>query len=151
MSLQLNYWNVWKVALDRGSILASHPAAPGYIPSFPQKIQVETISMWLRCWLEKSGQWLGNVDRTHLVMTSGKLVLQKKLMTCSKPLFSFQDPVRVLLHQRLVHGHHDVPERIPAPVEGAFLLEDLSCSDLIKCKLDQHSCLYYVRPTVKKF
>ena len=28
-------------------------------------------------WLEESGQWLENVDRTHLVLASGKLVLQK--------------------------------------------------------------------------
>ena len=27
--------------------------------------------------LEESGQWLENVDQTHLVMASGKLVLQK--------------------------------------------------------------------------
>ena len=31
-----------------------------------------------RCWLEESGQWLDNVDRTHLVLASGKPVLQKK-------------------------------------------------------------------------
>ena len=30
--------------------------------------------------LEKSGQWLENVDGTHLVHTSGKLVLQKPLI-----------------------------------------------------------------------
>ena len=28
--------------------------------------------------LEESGQWLENVDRTHLVLASGKLVLQKR-------------------------------------------------------------------------
>ena len=43
-----------------GSILASHPAAPGSILGIP-----------------KSGQRLENVDRTHLVLASGKLVLQK--------------------------------------------------------------------------
>ena len=26
-------------------------------------------------WLEESGQWLDNVDQTHLVLASGKLVL----------------------------------------------------------------------------
>ena len=31
-----------------------------------------------RC-LEESGQRLENVDRTHLVLASGKLVLQKKI------------------------------------------------------------------------
>ena len=30
-----------------------------------------------RRWLEESGQWLENVDRTHLVLASGKPVLQK--------------------------------------------------------------------------
>ena len=30
-----------------------------------------------RC-LEESGQWLKNVDRTHLLLASGKLVVQKK-------------------------------------------------------------------------
>ena len=31
-----------------------------------------------RC-LRESGQWLENVEQTHLVLASGKLVLQKKL------------------------------------------------------------------------
>ena len=31
-----------------------------------------------QCWLEESGQWLENVDQTHLVLASGKPVLQKK-------------------------------------------------------------------------
>ena len=34
-----------------------------------------------RRWLEESGQWLENVDQTHLVLDSGKPVLQKKLVT----------------------------------------------------------------------
>ena len=29
-------------------------------------------------WLAESGQWLENVDQTHLVLASGKPVLQKK-------------------------------------------------------------------------
>ena len=36
-------------------------------------------------WLEESGQWLENVDRTHLVLASGKPVLQKKISQCYKP------------------------------------------------------------------
>ena len=57
------------------------PAAPGSIPNVPQKISqgknvsVSEVNQW-RC-LEESGQWLENVDRTHLVLGSGKLVLQK--------------------------------------------------------------------------
>ena len=54
------------------------PAAPGLTPSFPKisegKIgNVADVNRW--CCLEESGQWLGNVDRTHLVLASGKLVL----------------------------------------------------------------------------
>ena len=30
-----------------------------------------------RPWLEESGQWLENVERTHLVLSSGKPLLQK--------------------------------------------------------------------------
>ena len=33
-----------------------------------------------RRWLEESGQWLENVDQTHLILVSGKLVLQKLAM-----------------------------------------------------------------------
>ena len=29
---------------------------------------------------EESGQWFGNVDQTHPVLASGKLVLQKSLI-----------------------------------------------------------------------
>ena len=32
-------------------------------------------------WLEVSGQWLENVDRTHLILASGKSVLQKNLLS----------------------------------------------------------------------
>ena len=31
-------------------------------------------------WLEESGQWLENADPTHLVLASGKSVLQKRLI-----------------------------------------------------------------------
>ena len=33
--------------------------------------------MLMRLWLEESGQWLENVDWIHLVLASGKPVLQK--------------------------------------------------------------------------
>ena len=32
-----------------------------------------------RRWLEESGQWLENVDQTHLVLASGKPIQQKSL------------------------------------------------------------------------
>ena len=38
-------------------------------------IDVAEVSQWR--WAEESGQWLENVDRTHLVQASGKQVLQK--------------------------------------------------------------------------
>ena len=30
-----------------------------------------------RLWFEESGQWLENVDRTHMILASGKPVLLK--------------------------------------------------------------------------
>ena len=71
----------------RGSIvqwlayLLSDPAATGLIPNIPEIFSVEKIvdvaevNQW--CCLEESEQWLENVDRAHLVLASGKLVLQK--------------------------------------------------------------------------
>ena len=47
----------------------------------PKKISEEKIvdvaEVNQRRWLEESGLWLENVDQTHLVLASGKLVLQK--------------------------------------------------------------------------
>ena len=50
------------------------PSAPCSIPSvnFPE------VNQW-SC-LEESGQWLENVDQTHLELASGRLVLQKRLL-----------------------------------------------------------------------
>ena len=36
-------------------------------------IDIAEVNQWR--WLEESGQWLENVDRTHLVLASGKPVL----------------------------------------------------------------------------
>ena len=63
------------------STLASHPAAPGSdlgIPIFLGKLilmLLDQVNQW-RC-LEESGKRLENVDRTHLVLARGKLVIQK--------------------------------------------------------------------------
>ena len=38
-------------------------------------IDVAKVDQWR--WLEESGQWLENVDQTHLVLASGEPVLQK--------------------------------------------------------------------------
>ena len=67
---------------------ASHPEAPGSIFDVPPKNYVKNSlgnmkSMMQRCidgW-EASGQRLDNVKRTHLVLASGKLVLQKSSNT----------------------------------------------------------------------
>ena len=44
-------------------------------------INVADVNQW--CWLEESGQWLENVIWTHLVLASGKQVLQKQVVTNS--------------------------------------------------------------------
>ena len=63
------------------STLASHPAAPGSnlgIPIFLGKVILMLLDQFnQRCCLEESGQRLENVDRTHLVLARGKLVIQK--------------------------------------------------------------------------
>ena len=56
--------------------LASDPPALGSISDIPQKIFrgkiVDVAEVNQRHCLEESGLWLENVDRTHLVLTSGK-------------------------------------------------------------------------------
>ena len=46
---------------------------------------------------EESRQWLENVDRTHLVLASGKLVLQKNLQQALNNLNIFFVPLETLL------------------------------------------------------
>ena len=63
------------------SILASRPSCPRFDSQRSQKnfrgkiVNVAEVNQ-LRC-LEKSEQWLENVDQIHLVLASGKLELQK--------------------------------------------------------------------------
>ena len=45
-------------------------------PALP-KIYINVAVTYQQRWLEENGQRLENVDRTHLVLASGKLVLQK--------------------------------------------------------------------------
>ena len=45
--------------------------------AFP-KIYFQVAEIYSRHWLEESGQRLDNIDRTNLVLASGKLVLQKE-------------------------------------------------------------------------
>ena len=54
------------------------------IPTFPKFFQMKIIDVAMvnqRSWLEESGQWLEYVNPTHLVLASGKPVLQKKDLT----------------------------------------------------------------------
>ena len=58
-------------------MLASHPAAPpGSTPRLLKKflrrkiIDVAEVNQLF--WLEESGQWLENVDRSNLLLASGK-------------------------------------------------------------------------------
>ena len=58
------------------------PAALSSIPNIPKKFigkYVDVAEVNQRGCLEESGQWLENVDGTHLALACGKLVLQKYL------------------------------------------------------------------------
>ena len=55
------------------SIRDTRPSSP-WLDS-QEIVDVAEINQW-RC-SEESGQWLENVDQTHLVPASGKLALQK--------------------------------------------------------------------------
>ena len=57
------------------SIRDTRPSSPWF--DSQEIVYVAEINQW-RC-SEESGQWLENVDQTHLVLASGKLVLQKTL------------------------------------------------------------------------
>ena len=54
-------------------------------PAFPKFFQkgkiIDVAQVNQRRWLEESGQWLENVDRTHLVLATGKPVLQKNVLS----------------------------------------------------------------------
>ena len=67
------------------SILASNPAAPGSIPGDPEffsekffwEKEIVDVAKVNRQQCCSGQQRLNYVDRTHLVLASGKLVLQK--------------------------------------------------------------------------
>ena len=64
------------------SILASRPSCIRFDSQRSQKnftgaiVDFAEVNQW---YCLESGQWLENVNRTHLVVGSGKLVEQKKL------------------------------------------------------------------------
>ena len=77
----------------------------GLIPRVPEKnfrgkiIDVAEVNQ--QHWIEESGQWLENVDRTHLVLSSGKPVQQKKdffRMRCSQSMQSSCAPALLSVH-----------------------------------------------------
>ena len=65
------------------SVIASRPSYPQFDSQHSRKffrgkiINVAQVNQQ-RC-LEESGQWLENVDQTHLVLGSGKLEQQKSI------------------------------------------------------------------------
>ena len=59
-------------------------AAAGLISGIPNLFQMKKIvdvaEVNQQHCLEESGQWLCNVDQTHLLLASGKLVLNKEIV-----------------------------------------------------------------------
>ena len=55
--------------LNRGSILASDPAAPGSILGIPE-VYFDVAEIYPRCWFEESGKRLENVGQTRLVLAN---------------------------------------------------------------------------------
>ena len=51
--------------------------AQGSILGAPQQIIFDAAEIYRQHWLEESGQRLENVDQTHQVLASDKVVLQK--------------------------------------------------------------------------
>ena len=62
------------------SVLASHPAAMGSILHVPKNNSM--MQRFIDSPAENRGQRLDNGNRTHLVLASGKLVLQTKNSGC---------------------------------------------------------------------
>ena len=67
--------------------LISNPAAPGLIPRVPKKISGEKWSKLQELWLEESGQWLENVDWTHVELASDKPVLKYEILLPFNKIF----------------------------------------------------------------
>ena len=53
---------------------------------FPQEKIVDAVDVHQRRWFEESWQWLEKIDRTPLVLASGKLVLQKVFIKLAIPI-----------------------------------------------------------------
>ena len=64
--------------MHKGKILVSHSAAPGFDSRCSQEYFLLMLLRFIDGIAQNSGQRLDNVNRAHLVLASGKLVLQKK-------------------------------------------------------------------------
>ena len=58
----------------------------------------------INSWLEESGQWLGNVDRTNLVLASGMPVVRKSDRHAAVPAEPFDETCWHLLVNRFFSG-----------------------------------------------
>ena len=79
---QLWLWRKQVIGGQYGPMVSIEPAAPGSVPSTAKKIHrkkiVDAAEVNQRCCVQESGKWLEDVDWTHLVLASGKLVLQNR-------------------------------------------------------------------------
>ena len=73
------------LACGRHNCMGSFPSIPE-IFSEEKNVDVAEVNQQ-RC-LGENRQWLENVDRTHLVLASGKLVLQKECQAGQKSMTS---------------------------------------------------------------
>ena len=72
---------MWLTSIrHRGIVLASHQMAPGWILGI-QNEKIDLAEIYRRHCLKEGGQRLGNADRTHLELASGKLVLRNTSLT----------------------------------------------------------------------
>ena len=80
--------------------MLSDPVAPGLTPCIPEFFSeekiIDTAEVIQRRWLEEREQWLENVDRIHLVLASGKLVLQKTIARHEFPSKSNESSIKIV-------------------------------------------------------
>ena len=77
---ELKLLKIWKQVFNKWGLhstcFSPSAAAPGSITSIPiffrRKI-IDVAEVNQRSWFEKLGQWLENVDLTHLVLVNGKV------------------------------------------------------------------------------
>ena len=84
--------------------------------AFP-KIHFGIAEIYQWRWLEESGQLLESVDRTHLVLASGKLVPQKNISSIL-PQISLSPRIKIEPKTEVVEDHvaDDLTEKEPEPL-----------------------------------